>query len=115
ISSPALAAAESLLFIPDLLAYWLTGVKSVERTIASTSQLLDPETGEWCWELIDALGLPRRIFGRIVAPGTVLGPLRAEVARVIGRDGIPVVAGATHDTAAAVAGIPMDGEDSLWL
>ena len=112
---PALATAENLLFIPDLLAYWLTGKQAVERTIASTSQLLDASTGEWAWSVIDALGLPRKIFGEIVAPGTVLGPIREEVANFIGRAGIPVVATACHDTAAAVAGIPMSGSGNLWL
>ncbi|WP_367873469.1 rhamnulokinase family protein [Luteolibacter sp. Populi] len=115
LGSPALAAADSLLFIPDLLAYWLSGVKAVERTNASTSQLLDAATGEWSDEVIAALGLPRQIFGKIVAPGTVLGPIRKEVAREIGMENIPVVAGATQDTAAAVAGIPMEGDDALWL
>ena len=115
ISSPALAAADELLFIPDLLAYWLCGVKAVERTVASTSQLLDAGTGDWAWGVIEALGLPARIFGKIVPPGTVLGPIRKEVARDIGMEGIPVVASASHDTASAVAGIPMEGEDPLWL
>jgi sugar (pentulose or hexulose) kinase len=113
--SPALAQADRLLFIPDLLAYWLTGVKSTERTNASTSQLLDPVTGDWAWEVIDALGLPRRPFGPITAPGTVIGRLSEEVATRIGRGGIPVVATASHDTAAAVAGIPMTGSERLWL
>ncbi len=111
----ALAGASRLLFTPDLLAFWLTGVAKVERTIASTSQLLDPVSGDWAWEVIDALGFPRRIFGEIVAPGTVLGPVRGAVAEIIGREGIPVVACASHDTASAVAGIPLGGEDSLWL
>ena len=113
--SPALANAANLLFVPDLLAYWLTGRQAVERTIASTSQLLDVTTGEWAWSVIDVLGLPRKIFGEIVAPGTVLGPIRDEVAGFIGRAGIPVVATACHDTAAAVAGIPMSGSGNLWL
>lgn len=113
--SPALFAADRLLFVPDLLAYWLTGRMAVERTIASTSQLLDPASGGWAWEVIDALGLPRAIFGEIVAPGTVLGNVRDEVASFIGRAGIPVVATASHDTAAAVAGIPMEGTGNLWL
>ncbi len=113
--SPALFHSERLLFVPDLLAYWLTGRQAVERTIASTSQLLDPRTGDWAWKVIDALGLPSRIFGEVVAPGTVLGPIRDEVAAIIGKAGIPVVATACHDTAAAVAGIPMDGEGNLWL
>ncbi len=113
--SPALAHAEQLLFVPDLLGYWLSGRKAVERTIASTSQLVDPATGDWAWEVIDALGLPRKIFGEIVAPGTVLGPLREEVRRVTGLGEVPVVASACHDTASAVAGIPMEGENQPWL
>ena len=113
--SPALLGAARLLFTPDLLAYWLTGRQAVERTIASTSQLLDPRTGDWAWEVIDALGLPRRIFGEIVAPGTVLGPLREVVAAFIGKAGIPVVATTCHDTASAVAGIPLTPTGKLWL
>jgi sugar (pentulose or hexulose) kinase len=113
--SPALAAAQRLLFTPDLLAFWLTGEAAVERTIASTSQLFDPGAGDWAWPVIDALGLPRCIFGRVVPPGTLLGPIRPEVARIVGMEGIPVVATACHDTASAVAGIPMEGEDRLWL
>jgi rhamnulokinase len=114
-TSPVLANAESLLFIPDLLAYWLTGRRAVERTNASTSQLLDPVTGGWATDVIRALGLPEKIFGEVVAPGTVLGLIRAEVAAFIGKAGIPVVASACHDTAAAVAGIPMEGRGNLWL
>ncbi len=114
-NSPALAHAENLLFIPDLLAFWLTGRKAVERTNASTSQLVDPATGGWATDVIRALGLPEKPFGSIVAPGTVLGPVREEVGAFIGRQGIPVVASASHDTAAAVAGIPMDGLGNLWL
>ncbi|MEO7099818.1 MAG: rhamnulokinase family protein [Luteolibacter sp.] len=113
--SPSLLNAERLLFTPDLLAYWLTGKQAVERTVASTSQLLDPRSGDWAWGVIDALGLPKKIFGEIVVPGTVLGPIREEVANFIGQAGIPVVATACHDTAAAVAGIPMNGSGNLWL
>lgn len=114
-NSPALGNAARLLFVPDLLAYWLTGRQAVERTVASTSQLLDAHTGDWAWGVIDALGLPRQIFGEVVAPGTVLGPIRDDVAAFIGRAGIPVVATACHDTASAVAGIPMTGSGNLWL
>jgi rhamnulokinase len=113
--SPALLNARRLLFVPDLLAYWLTGRQAVERTVASTSQLMDPATGGWAWGVIDALGLPRVIFGEVVAPGTVLGPVRPEVAEFIGMAGIPVVASASHDTASAVAGIPLPDPGSLWL
>lgn len=113
--NPTLDAAETLLFIPDLLAYWLTGRRAVERSIASTSQLVDPTTGNWAWPVIDALGLPRKMFGEIVAPGTVLGPIRDAVANFIGKAGIPVIASASHDTASAVAGIPMSDGQKLWL
>ncbi len=113
--NPALDAAETLLFIPDLLAYWLTGRRAVERSVASTSQLVDPATGDWAWPVIDALGLPRKMFGEIVAPGTVLGPIRDAVANFIGKAGITVVASASHDTASAVAGIPMSEGQKLWL
>lgn len=112
--SPGLLHAQSLLFVPDLLAYWLTGKQVCEKTIASTSQLVDPSTGDWAWEVIDALGLPRRIFKPLVEPGTVIGEVRPEVGEFIGATGIPVVATACHDTAAAVTGIPMSRED-LWL
>ncbi len=113
--SPALFAANNLLFVPDILAYWLTGRQAVERTVASTSQLLNPTTGDWAWEVIEALGLPKNIFGEVVAPGTILGPIRDEVANFIGKQDIPVVATASHDTASAVAGIPMKGTGNLWL
>jgi rhamnulokinase len=111
----ALANAEHLLFIPDLLSYWLCGTMANERTIASTSQLLDPRAGDWSDAVISGLGLPRKIFGKVVPPGTVLGELRSEVARMVGRGGIQVVATASHDTAAAVAGIPATEKGHLWI
>jgi len=113
--SAALENAANLLFMPDLLAYWLTGVQAVERTVASTSQLLDVNTGDWARGVIGALGLPGGIFGKIVPAGTILGPVRRAVADAIGRGGIPVVAVASHDTAAAVAGIPLEARGALWL
>lgn len=114
-ASPALDVASHLLFIPDLLSYWLCGRMAVERTVASTSQLIDPATGDWAWPVIDALGLPRPIFGEIVAPGTLLAPLTETVCRETGMPPVPVIASCSHDTASAVAGIPMSGDDRLWL
>ena len=113
--SKSLSQAGNILFIPDILAYWLTDVKAVERTNASTSQLLDAETGQWSHEVISALGLPDRIFGNIVSPGTVLGPLRATLKDSLGRSDIPFVVAPCHDTASAVAGIPLTEEEPLWL
>ena len=110
-----LSEADTLLFVPDILAYWLTGVKAVERTIASTSQLLNPRTGDWAFDVIEALGLPRKIFGRIVAPGAILGNLRPDLKEMLGRCDIPLVVAPSHDTASAVAGIPISGGETLWL
>ncbi len=75
--SPLLEMAETLLFIPDLFHYWFTGIKVNEYTDASTSQLLDPASRTWARTLIGQFGLPERILGTLVKPGTVLGPLRA--------------------------------------
>lgn len=113
--SPALANAERLLFIPDLLAYWLTGVQANEQTIASTSQLIDARTRDWAWGVIEALKLPARPFGRVVPPGTVLGPIRPQVAAHTGLKDLPLIATACHDTASAVAGIPLEDDDTFWL
>lgn len=110
-----LTEANTLLFVPDILAYWLTGVKAVERTIASTSQLLNPHTGDWAFDVIEALGLPRKIFGKIVVPGAILGNLRPELKATLGRSDIPLVVAPSHDTASAVAGIPIFGDETLWL
>jgi rhamnulokinase len=113
--SKSLSQAGNILFIPDILAYWLTGVKAVERTNASTSQLLDAETGQWSHEVISALGLPERIFGNIVSPGTILGSLRPALKDSLGRCDIPFIVAPCHDTASAVAGIPLTEEEPLWL
>ena len=105
----SLREARQFLMIPDLLAYWLTGKTSVELTNASTTQLYNPVTRDWAWEVIEGLGLPRRIFGKIVPPGTLLGNLRPEVIETVRQD-FPIVATTSHDTAAAVAGIPGEGK-----
>lgn len=104
--SPLLDAAETLLFMPDLFHYFLTGIKANEFTDASTSQLLDPTTRTWAWPVVEKFGLPRKIFGSLVKPGTVLGPLRPTVAAETGLQPIPVIAPGTHDTASAIAAVP---------
>ena len=84
--SPALAAAQGLALVPDLLASWLCGERANERTNASTTGLLDARSGEWAHELIGRLGLPARLFGALVEPGTALGPAaRPPRARRAGR------------------------------
>src|SRR5438128_8528949 len=88
--SPLLDAAQTLLFIPDLFHFWLTGVKVNEFTDASTSQMYDPSEKSWAYRLANSFGLNPKILGSIVAPGTVLGPLRAAVATDTGLNPVPV-------------------------
>ena len=101
-----LEAAEHLLFRPDLFSYFLTGKATNEYCIASTSELLDAKRREWSWETIEALGLPKRIFGDIVMPGTVRGELRKDIAEETGLKDVKVIAVGSHDTASAVAAVP---------
>src|SRR5207247_10224330 len=108
--SPLLDAAETILFIPDLFHYFLTGIKVNEFTDASTSQMLDPHTRTWAYDLLGQFGLPAKMFGTIVQPGTVLGPLRTAVATDTGLTSMPVSAPATHRTGPAVAAGPARGE-----
>ena len=102
-----LAAADRLLFTPDLFSFFLTGVATNEYTIASTSELIDAGTGTWNTELIRRAGLPEHIFGRIVMPGEVRGSLTDDVKREIGIDyDVKVIAVGSHDTASAVYAVP---------
>lgn len=107
--SPGLETAETLLFMPDLLAYWLTGAKKAELTIASTSQFYNPVERRWATELFDRLRLPARVLPEIVQPGTGLGPLLPHVAEASGLADATVYATAAHDTASAVAAVPAEG------
>ncbi len=108
--SPLLDAAESLLMVPDLFHYWFTGTAVNEFTDVSTSQIYDPTARDWARGLVQTLGLPTKLLGTIVPPGTVLGPLRASVAAEAGVPAVPVVLPGSHDTASAVAAVPASGE-----
>ena len=108
-SAPALESARRLLFIPDLLSYWLTGVERAELTIASTSQFYNPVAKRWATELFDALGLPRTILPEIIPPGDRLGALLPHLQQAAHLGPVPVFATAAHDTASAVAAVPAAG------
>lgn len=112
---PALESAQDLLFLPDLLAYFLTGKKGTEYTIASTSQLLDPFKRDWDRELMEKLGIPAHIFGEVKLPGTVRGTLLPEIAKECGVAEIPVIAIGGHDTASAVAAVPAQEKDFAYI
>ena len=112
----SLPSEAKLLFMPDLFSYYLTGVANNEYTIASTSELLNARTRDWDWELIDDAGLPRSLFGPIVMPGTVRGPILPHIAEETGlAPTVKVVAVASHDTASAVMSIPGFDEPAAWI
>ncbi len=104
-NSPLLDAAESMLFMPDLFHWLLTGQQCNEMTDSSTSQFYNPARGAWATELLDQFSLPTHILGRITQPGTNLGPLRKPVAAETGLAANVVLPG-SHDTASAVMAVP---------
>ena len=105
----ALEAAETLLFMPDLLGYFLTGEKKSEYTETTTSMLYNPIKRDWDRDIMAAFGLPERIFPPIDMPGTMRGRLRSDIARELGINCAAFAAVGTHDTASAVAAIPGSG------
>ncbi len=114
--SPLLEAAQTLLMIPDLVGYWITGVRACESTNASTTQLYDPRSGNWAYGLLEKLGLPAQVFREIISPGTQLGPLLPGVAEETGIKGnLPVTAVASHDTASAVVAVPAQSENFAYI
>ncbi|MGD0741724.1 MAG: rhamnulokinase family protein [Acidimicrobiales bacterium] len=108
--------ARTLLLIPDLLAYWLTGSVGCEETNASTTQLLSVDGSGWDSELMDVLGIPPRLFPPIRRPGEAVGPLRPEVLAEAGLEH-PLVftAVGSHDTASAVAAVPAVDADFAYI
>ncbi len=113
--SRALACARTLLLMPDLFNYWLTGVAKSETTIASTSQFYNPRLERWAVELFDRLLLPKTILPDLVQPGTGLGAVLAEVAEACGLGTTPVYATGCHDTASAVAAVPAWGDSWCYI
>lgn len=112
-----LAFADTALLIPDLIAYWLTGVARAETTNASTTGLLRWGDNAWDNALIDALGLPAHLGGilpPLVAPGARIGALRPDVAAAVGGN-TPVTAVGSHDTASAVVAVPMQPDAAAYI
>ncbi|ALS28445.1 carbohydrate kinase [Paenibacillus sp. 32O-W] len=113
--NPALAKAERLLMIPDLLRYFLTGEMHSEFTNTTTTQLFNPIRGDWDDRLIGAIGIDRKLFLPPVQPGTRVGRLRPEVTAELGVPAIPLIAVGEHDTASAVAAVPALDEHFAYL
>ena len=105
----ALENAQTMLLLPDLLGYFLTGEKKSEYTEVTTTMLYNPSKKDWDWETIRQLGLPEHIFTEIDRAGTLRGHLRPELAQELGLNEASFAAVGTHDTASAVAAIPGTG------
>ncbi len=102
---PLLDNAANFLMVPDLLYYWLTGVKTNEFTDATTSQCYDPRAGTWAFDLLEKLGIPTRLFGEITPPGQILGQFGS----------IPAVLAPHHDTASAVVAVPTQTPNFAYI
>lgn len=112
----ALKDAKTMLMMPDLFNFFLTGVKKMEYTDVSTTQMFDSEKHDWAYDLLEKLGLPTDIFPDIVYPGEIVGTIKPELAEELGIAEIPVVAVASHDTGSAVASVPVvDNEDFIYI
>ena len=111
-NTPALKSAATFLMLPDLLNYVLSGVQSSDITNASSTQLLNARSQEWDWDLIEKLEIPKSIFSALHKPGIKIGNIKGH-----GKlDGISVVAVGSHDTASAVAGVPLRStKDSAYI
>lgn len=109
------AAADQLLFMPDLLAFWLSGERVVERTIASTSQMLRAGSAAWDTELVENLGIGSRLLRPVTDPGRVIGSVLPSVREDTGCGSIRVTTCGGHDTASAVAGVPAAESRPLFL
>lgn len=109
------ARADRMLNIPDLLNYFLTGKMANEYTILSTGAILDAKKREYAFDLIDKIGIPRRLFGDIVQPGNHLGTLLPQVLEETGKTDACVINVASHDTASAVIAVPTQEDDFIFI
>ncbi len=110
-----LEKAQTFLTIPDYLNYRLSGELINELTNASTTQLFNPVTKDWAWDLIEKLGLPDRIFQKIIMPGEKLGPLQPEISGLLNTEAeISVIVPACHDTGSAVAAVPVTDKSEKY-
>lgn len=109
-----LQQAERFLMTPEYYHYLLTGKAVNEYTLATTTNLVNAQTKQWDGELLDALGFPRRLFGELKCPGETVGVLTEDIAKQVGFS-CKVVLPATHDTGSAVAAVPANDDDFLYI
>lgn len=108
--------AKTLLFMPDLFNFFLTGVKKTEYTVASTAQMFDSVKHEWAYDLLNKLDIPSDILTDVIYPGEAVGTIKPELAEELGIEQVPVIAVASHDTGSAVASVPVvDQKDFIYI
>lgn len=107
--------ASKLIFTADLVSYYLCGEVFAEYSLASTSQLMDMRTKQWSKEIFDKLLLPIELMPNVVAPGTVVGRLKDELAKEFGCEPIDIIAAGSHDTASAIAAVPVSEKNWAYL
>ena len=107
--------AKTLLLMPDLFNYMLTGVKSTELSIASTTQLLDAKSKQWSCNILDKLSIPKRLFTKIVRSGTSVGKLSDDICKELGVEKVNVISVCSHDTQSAIAAIPAQEKDFVFI
>ncbi|MBP7175046.1 MAG: rhamnulokinase [Thermoclostridium sp.] len=113
--STLLEKAETLLFIADLLAFFLTGNKACEFTIASTSQMLLAGRGTWAYDLLNELGIPVEIMPEIIDPCSCAGTLQKSVQEELGVKEIPIIAVASHNSASTAISAPLGHDDDAYI
>ncbi|HEY5587014.1 MAG TPA: FGGY family carbohydrate kinase [Ruminiclostridium sp.] len=107
--------ADKLLFIPDLLNYFLTGQVHSEYTLSTISQLYNYESCDWDYKLMERLGIPTRLFSPIVQPGTMCGSILPSICNDLHINSIPLIAVGAHDTASAIAAISEPEEQIVYI
>ena len=110
-----LEEADTLLFMPDLLNYMLSGVKSTEYSIATTSQMVDLKTKDWSEEVLDTFGIKKSLLTPIVPTGTVIGQLSDEICEELGVNKADIISVAAHDTQSAITAAPCEYDDFVFV
>ncbi|MFA4028556.1 MAG: hypothetical protein GDYSWBUE_000518 [Candidatus Fervidibacterota bacterium] len=113
--SPLLDVAETLLMMPDLFNFWLTGIKVSEFSIATTTQFYNPREKQWAKPLLERLGIPTHFLPPIVSSGTIIGEMISSVADDVGMPRVKIIAPACHDTGSAVAAVPAEGDNWCYI
>lgn len=107
--------ADCALLTPDLMAYFLTGSKQSEYSIASTTALLNPWTKQWDKELFERIGINPNLFPEVVPSGSIAANLSEDLCRELGIPSVPVIRVASHDTASAVVSVPAKKKDFIYI